>query len=310
MEKIYPSVLHGPISVEQAINHGNLLNGVFSVKESGIDSKTFHAWKLEELLPTVPKGGWAKLSFIDYLWLQTLETMRKFGCSKKLMKAVCKALFTKAYEENLNKKTLIANIDFITKLKSKRALTYSEETYLNACETTLNDPIQMATTNFDINYFYQLVLKCFIHNHEVGLVIFEDGSFSTYEITSTRHEESYPINLSVPHILIPISSFIKKFIVDEEKEQFLTTTGILNDQEYEVVKQIRNKNVKSITITFDDNTTIRKIETATTGLLQGNDAKLLMQQLGMKNYSSIHLQTRDERTLSFTQTNTIYKDKK
>ena len=84
MEKIYPSQLNGPISLEQALNHGKLLEGVFSVKESGIDSKIFHSWKLEDLLPTVPKGEWADLSFIDYLWLQTLETMRMFGCSKKL----------------------------------------------------------------------------------------------------------------------------------------------------------------------------------------------------------------------------------
>ena len=76
MEKIYPSKLSGPLSIDLAIKHGKLMEGVFSVKESGIDSKIFHSWKLEDLLPTVPKGGWADLSFIDYLWLHILETMR------------------------------------------------------------------------------------------------------------------------------------------------------------------------------------------------------------------------------------------
>ena len=44
-----------------------------------------------------------------------------------------------------------------------------------------------------------------------------------------------------PHLLIPISSFIKKFIVDEEKVDFLTITGLLIEQEFEVVRQIRKK---------------------------------------------------------------------
>ena len=46
MEKIYPSQLNGPKSLKQALNHGKLSEGVFSVKESGIDSKIFHSWKL------------------------------------------------------------------------------------------------------------------------------------------------------------------------------------------------------------------------------------------------------------------------
>lgn len=305
MEKIYPSKLNGPISLEQALNHGNLLEGVFSVKESGIDSKIFHSWKLDELLPTVPKGSWAKLSFIDYLWLQTLETMRKFGCSKKLMKDVCNTLFIEAYKIDLRKITMNDCVTHLTNLSKKRPLTNDEVAYLKASEAELNDPIKMATTDYNINYFYQLVLKCFTNNNEVGLVIFEDGRFSTYELTSTLQKVSNPIDLTVPHILIPITSFIKRFIADEEKAQFLTTTGILNTQEYEVIKQIRNKNVTRLTVTCNYNNTINKIEPEETGIINGDEAKLIKQQLGLKNYSGVKYDTRDGRTLSFTRTSKI-----
>jgi len=309
MEKIYPSTLKGPISIEQSINHGKLLAGVFSVKEAGIDSKIFHSWKLNELLPTVPKGAWAELSFIDYLWLRTLETMRKFGCSKKLMKHVCNALFIEAYKIDLRKVTLMDNITFLSDLKKKRPLTVNEEEYLTSCNNELKDKIKMATTNFDINYFYKLVLKCFVNNNEVGLIIFEDESFTTYELSGNTDIASNPINLSIPHLLIPISSFIKIFIADEEKEQFLTTTGILNEKEYEVVKQIRNKNVKKLTISCDEKNNINKIEPEIYGTIQGDEAKKIMQQLGLKNYSSVELHTRDGGTLSFTKTSKIYMNK-
>lgn len=310
MEKIYPSQLNGPISLEQALNHGKLLEGVFSVKESGIDSKIFHSWKLEDLLPTVPKGEWADLSFIDYLWLQTLETMRMFGCSKKLMKDVCNALFIEAYKIDLRKITLTDNVSHLTNLSKKRPLTFDEVAYLNACEAELDDTIKMAVTDYDINYFYQLVLKCFTNNNEVGLVIFADGRFNTYEVNSTLQKLSNPIDLSVPHILIPITSFIKRFVADEEKDQFLTTTGILNSQEYEVIKQIRNKNVTRLTVTSDYNNTINKIEIEETGTISGDKAKRIRQQLGLKNYSGVKYDTRDGRTLSFTHTSKIFMDDK
>lgn len=308
MEKIYPSELNGPISLERAFNHGKLLEGVFSVKESGIDSKIFHSWKLDDLLPTVPKGGWADLSFIDYLWLRTLETMRKFGCSKKLMKAICNALFIEAYKIDLRKITLNDNVTHLTNLSKKRPLTNDEDEYLNACKAVLNDKLRMSVTDYDINYFYQLVLKCFINNNEVGLVIFEDGRFNTYELSSALQNESNPIDLSVPHLLIPITSFIKRFVADEEKDQFLTTTGILNDQEYEVIRQIRNKNVNRLTITCNKNNKIGKIELEETGTISGEEAKRIIEHLGLKNYTGVKYDTRDGRTLSFTQTSKIFMD--
>ena len=304
MEKIYPSKLSGPISLEQALNHGNLLEGVFSVKESGIDSKIFHSWKLDELLPTVPKGSWAKLSFIDYLWLQTLETMRKFGCSKKLMKDVCNSLFIEAYKNNLQKTTLNDNVSNLTYLSNKRPLTFDENEYLNACKDELNDPIKMAITDYGINYFYQLVIKGFTNNNEVGLVIFEDGRFNTYELSDSLKLVSNPIDLTVPHILIPITSFIKRFVADEEKDQFLITTGVLSNQEYDVIKQLRNKNVSSLTITCK-NGKINKIEPEVSGVLHGDKAKEIIQQLGLKNYMGVEYHTRDGRTLSFTRTSKI-----
>ena len=103
MQKINLSELTDTSTIETVIKQGELLEQIFSVRESGIDSKIFHSWKIAGFLSTVEKGKWARLSFIDLLWLQTLESMRKFGCSHKIMKAIHEELFTKAYKENLAK---------------------------------------------------------------------------------------------------------------------------------------------------------------------------------------------------------------
>ena len=307
MNKAILSQLNDPMSLDHVANLGGLLVGVFSVSDSKIDSKIFHSWKTAGLLPTVPKGGWAKLSFIDLLWLDTLETMRKFGCSKNLMKAVCKKLFYDAYELNLGKVTIQENHTFLTNLASKRNLTFEEVQYLNSTSQVLNDTIYMTVLDRGINYFYQLISNCFIENNEVGLVIYLDGSFSTYELTNNVQRVNLNADLSVPHILIPVSSFIKKFITDDEKEEFLNKSGVLNEQEFEVIKLIRKKNVKRIKVTLN-NKVVQKIETEETGLIHESDVEALKQILCLKRYDSIELNSRDARTMSFTKTKRIYMD--
>jgi hypothetical protein len=234
--------------------------------------------------------------------------MRKFGCSKNLMKAVCKKLFYDAYEVNLGKLTLEENHAFLTNLASVRPLTFIEKEYLNSTIQVLNDPIYMSVLDRGINYFYHLVTNCFIENNEVGLVIYLDGSFSTYESKNSIHDGSVKADLSVPHILIPISSFIRKFIDDDKKEEFLNQSGVLNDQEFEVLKLIRKKNIKSLKVTLNNNV-VKKIEIEESGLIHESDVESLKQILCLKQYDSIELNSRDARTMSFIKTKKIYMDK-
>lgn len=309
MKKVTPSELNNPLSLNHVVNRGALLEGVFSVSDSKIDSKIFHSWKIADLLPTVPKGGWAKLSFIDLLWLETLETMRRFGCSRNLMKAVCKKLFYDAYEVNLGKLTLEENYTYLKNLASKKPLTFEEEQFLNEITYLVNNSVYMSTLDRGINYFYHLVTICFIENNEVGLIIYLDGSFNTYELRNNVNEGKSNADLSIPHILIPISSFIKDFIIDDEKEEFLNQCGVLNDSEFEVIKLIRKRNIKSLTVTLE-NKVVQKIETEESGFVDENDVKLLKKILGLKEYDSIEINSRDSRTMSFRKRTKIYTNKK
>jgi hypothetical protein len=300
MEKIKPSYLNGPLSLKSAIQFGKMLEPVFRIKDTGIDSKIYHTWRMAGLVDTIEDGKWANFSFVEYLWLQTLDAMRKLGCGVKIMKTVHQELFIRAYEEKLAEKTLQENIKFLKTLSGTRPLTKNEEEILTHSINTLNDKVLMSVTRLDITYFYQLVVKCFTNNNEVGIVIFEDHSFSTYEKSSYIHAESVLLDLSVPHIRIPISHFIKGFIVNEEKEKFLVPTGVITDDEFKVIHLIRNKNVGKLIISFNGENQPVKFESEETGIIQGEKAKRVMQYLGMKNYSSVELKTRDGKTLSFS----------
>jgi hypothetical protein len=306
MKKINLSKLTGPLSLEVATAQGKLLEKVFRIKDTGIDSKIFHTWKMAGILDTLENGKWANMSFIEYLWLCTLESMRKFGCSHKLMKKIHYELFTKAYEDGLGKKTLKENIAILKKVSKQRPLFVDELHYLTESERLLNDEKLIESLKKEITYFYQLVLKCFNNNNEVGIIIYEDQSFTTYLLTNNVSESDKVLDLSIPHIKIPLTSFIKKFLDDEQKTKFLQSTGLITDQEMQVLTALRQQNLSSITIQFDAEKNIKKIESSKTGFIHGDDAKEIMHILGMNNYTGIEMHTRDGKTLSFTHTRKNY----
>ena len=306
MEKINLSKLTGPLSLEVATAQGKLLEKVFRIKDTGIDSKIFHTWKMAGILDTLENGKWANMSFIEYLWLCTLESMRKFGCSHKLMKKIHYELFTKAYEDGLGKKTLKENIAILKKVSKQRPLFVDELHYLTESERLLNDEKLIESLKKEITYFYQLVLKCFNNNNEVGIIIYEDQSFTTYQLTNNVSESDKVLDLSIPHIKIALTSFIKKFLDDEQKTKFLQSTGLITDQEMQVLTALRQQNLSSITIQFDAEKNIKKIESSKTGFIYGDDAKEIMHILGMNNYTGIEMHTRDGKTLSFTHTRKNY----
>lgn len=278
---------------------------IFSVKDANIDSKIFHVWKSKGLLDFLERGKWARLSLVDYLWLQVLESMRKFGCSIKLMKHVYDELFTKAFKENLAAKTLQSNLEYYRAQSKIRSLTWEETEILNLIEENIKFPILNIAFRNEISYFYKLVLDCLQYKADAGLIIFEDETFTTFvNLPFQQNESANTIALNArPHLYIPISSYILTFLADEEKQTYLTQTGLLSEDEYRVIREIRNKNVKAITITFNDvDHRLEKIECDKKGLIKGEDAKKVMALLGLKNYSGIELNTRDGKTLSFTHT--------
>ena len=280
---------------------GSLLERNIKLRDTDFKSKTFHYWKMNGLISFVAEGKWAEISFIEYLWLKVLESMRDFGCSINLMQKIYYDQFIKAYEEDLGKNTLIDNIAFLKSLSKIRDLDEHETLQLKHCEQTLNDPYINIILRTEISYFYQMVSKCIESGTEAGIVIYQD---ETYVMLGDNNME---VDKSRPHIYIPISHFIAELFIDEEKVNFINQLKLFSEDELRLVKELRNNNIERVTIVYDrEARKVTKIEYDKTGLMNGDKAKEVMRILGLKNYSAIQLKTRTGTSLSFTKTETKY----
>lgn len=298
----------------QSIQHqGALLSRTLRLKDTGINSKIFHYWKMNGLVGTLEQGKWADISFVDLLWLRTLETMRKFGCSLKLLKNIYRDLFLKAYELNLGKNTLEDNIAYYQNLQRIRPLTIEEKTQLEFSLHTLNDSLLMMALRTEISYFYQFILKTINHGIETGIEIFEDESYQFFERNDQDEilqKPSSAINIkhnsnfeTRPHLYIPFSSLIAEILEEADKDDLIQHIGLINSEELWIIKELRNKNVNKIIISFDDKSRKpSKIELDSGGIIDGNKAKEIMRILGLSNYNSIKISTRSGTSLSFNKT--------
>lgn len=276
---------------------GSLLAKELRVKDTGIDSKTFHYWKIHGLVGIVDKGKWARISFVEYVWLKVLESMREFGCSLKLMRRIFEDQFIKAYDDNLFERTLTDNVAYYYNLSKIRSLAPEEMQILELNKQTLNDPLLMMALRTEISYFYQMVLTSINNGVETGFIIYGDDTYAVMDGSENS------IDFNKPYLFIPLSHFIAEILYEEEKEKFIEKTGLLNEQEIWILKELRNKNIEKLTITLDaKNGKVTKVEYDRTGLIEGSKAKEIMQKLGMQNYSSIKLSTRSGTTMTYNKT--------
>jgi hypothetical protein len=282
----------------QAIElQGSLLERSLMLKYTGIGSKTFHYWKMNGLISSIGSSTWAEVNFVEYVWLKVLDTMRGFGCSIKLMKQIHEDQFIKAYEEDLSSRTLEENIAYYKSLQKIRKLNKDEQDRLDKSIELSKDPFLKLALRTEISYFYQILLECIVYGRDAGIEIYPDGSYKMIRSEEDRDK------LRRPHIHIPFSYYVAELFTEKDKLEFITKAGLVNTDEQRLLQELHGKNVEKITITIDkESGKPKKIEYDRGGLIEGDKAKEVMRLLGLKNYSSIKLSTRNGTTLSFTKT--------
>jgi DNA-binding transcriptional MerR regulator len=289
-------------NLEGLRQQGSLLDKQLLLSETGITAKQFHYWKKNGLIATDGGRGWTEISFVDFMWLKVLDAMRGFGCSVKLMKRIYDDQFTKAFDENLAESTLKENLNCYRNLSKIRELTSDEKELYDLSVEISNDPNYSRIIRRDISYFYQSIVSCINEGKEDGFIIFPDES---YRMINGINQS---VDIGRPLLYIPFSHFIVEIMEDSDKDEFLNSIGMISDDERRLINEIRANNVEKITITRNmQSGEIKKTEYANSGIIEGKKAKEIMKTLGLRNYSSIQLSTRNGTTLSFTKTDKIYR---
>lgn len=277
----------------------------FSANKLGVSQKIFSAWKRHGIIPMQENKKWTKANFVEVVWIRMLEVMRRLNCSVTTMQKVYHHFFIRAWEEKLADKNRALQIAAIKDNMRRYGVKVEELYRLHILEALEENPEQKRTLNFEVNYLFELLSKIVLYGGEGGILIDINGDFKEYYTDSNGLSNISSLHLiQEPMITIPISHILAELILDNYGIEFLVKHTFINEDELRVIKELRNDNVASITVSKGEDDTLN-ISANEKGLITGEQARKIMQILGIKNYSSIELKTRNNSTLSFIKSNRV-----
>ena len=257
-------------------------------------------WRKNELIPFIQKGKHLKISFAELIWLRILDTLRQFSYPIQQTFKVCHYFFKDAYDNDLPKRNMEYNHEMLSKKKQAGTLTEQDLLTLAHLENFLNDKVLLHILKSDINYLTGLVTECITNREERGILIFQDGRVAESNGEILRTHGNYKVDITEPHIYLSIPYYLKEFI-DSDQLSTIFLPQVLNEREKDVLREMKNRNVKQITIVLKGGD-VEKISSTREGILTGQQAKQIKEILGLRNYEQITLDTLDESTLKIKKT--------
>ena len=261
--------------------------------------KQFPFWRRKNILPFFTKGKHIdiEVSFIQMIWLRVLDTLRSLSYPIDDIEKVADYFFKDAYFDNLPQKNIEYNKALLEEKKGKGSLTDQEYQLLKKIDSFLADEHFLHALKFDINYLSNLVSHCISTSLEAVILIYSNGRVVEQLGQTVFSHKEIDFDLNEPHINLSLKYYLKEFIADEQLQRIIMPQ-ILNDDEKYILKELRNENIKELSIKKNGGKIVR-VDLASDSVISGDQAREIKKILGLRNYEEITLSTRDENNISF-----------
>jgi hypothetical protein len=269
---------------------------IFSLKQTGIAPKLYVDWKKAGLAPKTEEQSWTKLSFLEYLWLKMAKELRELGLPLARVKALREYLFA---VQEIPADALTP--EMVAKLREELIKTMLPKQADALIAEYRSGQTQAAQANFGVQFslLETLVYAALYRKQEAGILIFPSGDLAPWLDEMQGLGPEGQILLGRTHVFLSITQHLAAFILDEDKADYIPRLSLLSEEELQVVRAIRNKSFRQITITFDEKRQIT-LRTTSDGMLDERISKELIETLALKNYQSVELENRGGSKLKFT----------
>ncbi|KAA3437676.1 hypothetical protein [Rufibacter hautae] len=267
----------------------------FSLKDAGITSRVHNNWRSLGIIPDAEEDGKRTyFDFIQYLWIQIVKDLRRFGLPLETIAVVKDYLFDEDYRAGIEwSKEDKAALRKTVEDGAKRSLTEEE---FGIIEGSLNSRSTILPY-----LFYPIVLGHFQHRSNSNIYIFASGKVAVWSEFLLSFDSGEKPDLSTPHINIPLGHYFAQFLSDETKAEFLPKVPILTREEQEVLRAMRNDEVKELIVKFSKTGNKRRADliTKVDKQLSDKQKKEIARILGTRDYSTITMKTQNGTQLSF-----------
>lgn len=266
---------------------------LFTLKDIGISSKIFQDWRkaglwYQEYKPA-EKRQWTRLNLEEYIWLKLIKQLRQLGATTDLVLQV-KALLLAYFDLP----GYLAQPEY--KAKSIEAIEKSglPETDRKAIkEMLLSGEFgrQLEEAGIRITYLMALLFSALIRHQRVGVLAFPDGEVIAWVEEILSRDAGALELMQRSHIYLSIQEHLVAFLLEPEKEKFISPLQLLSNEERIVLSYLRDQSLKRLEIKMTNPEKGGKPDltliTTTDGKLPLKEYNRIAGKLIAKNYDSI-----------------------
>jgi len=240
------------------------------LKESSVDSRTYHYWKNNGLIKGEnKKGTWEILSFVEFIWIECINEMREFGVPFNTIKKVRDKAFTTVDADEIftevktllkdNKQVYRERYDDLMKVFESYAKNNMkneiQKQYLLDLISSESFIDEMINKKYSIKYsLFEIGLApCIRTSVEAGLIIYKnDIKFFIYDKEDTDYSELS--DFFEPHVYISINKVIARFLNDGNTQKYINQYKLMSENNLKILAFMQERDFENIQIINDKST--------------------------------------------------------
>ena len=254
----------------------------FLNRDLKISPRLHQQWKELGITPSVEtatskgvKREWVKLDFVEFLWMKIVISLRELGYPYEDIKKAKEFLFT-PHDLGISMDRAKEDPELINGLLDH----YTKNTQSDEMKTVLIEALKNPVIIDKISSLFSKqrpLLELIVFEaidkkkSEIGIGFFEKGEclpfqwdlLVTFDKWGAGINKDDVLNNTIrkPHIYISVTKFIIDFIAEDDKRGRELIFSILNEEEKILLRELKNKDYKNITLNYDKGTDTKIIKT-------------------------------------------------
>jgi DNA-binding transcriptional MerR regulator len=277
----------------------------FYIGNTGINRKTLNDWENAELLPFAYNDtGWRKFSFLEWVWLESINEFRQLGVSIDKIKNVKELLFT------IDADHLIQLFkDNIETIRGKTSLNDEDIEAINHPEFAMIMKTQFQEMQFCV--FLLLVLRV-VTTGENYCLVYTNNDFCSLFVMGTAEKEIKEASqltisnlISESFVVVNLKKVVNKLLLKpglRTNDNFIL--DFLSPKEKTIIDHIRDSNAKEIIISFDNDSNPVQIK-VNRNRISSETINKVARYLKKGNFQNISFKTRNGQLISYDETDII-----
>ena len=271
----------------------------FKISDLGVTSRVFSNWKIKNIIPKVDERQWVRLNLFEYFWIQIIKDLRALGLPLKLIARVKDQLFN-----HLNLREILFDDqgDFRDDVLRQSAGIISEQEYEQIKSDMINnrdDENVSSFLNASIPLFYGIVISVLLDHADIKLTINQDGEI---DFIKEDHKMINEVNKAIktgPLVILSLKRYVYMLMSEPTQVSTAQQLGLLNEVESEVIKAMRENNLKELVINFDPKGNHKDLTYTWEKSINQEDMENVLNQFLGKKHVSLAMKSNDGKTVQY-----------